>query len=122
MDILMYLKAFVVGGGICIVGQLLLNLTKLTSGKILLIFMVSGIILSSLGLYKYLVDFAGAGASVPIVGFGHVLAQGAIEGAKVSIFEAIVGGLKASSVGISSAIIFGYIVSLIFKSKTKVNK
>lgn len=116
---LMYIKAFVVGGLICTVGQLLLNLTKLTSGKILVIFLLSGIVLSAVGVYGYLVDFAGAGATVPIVGFGHVLAQGAIKGAGEGLFQALTGGLVAGAAGIVAAVVFGYLFSVVFTPKTK---
>ena len=89
----MYLKAFVVGGIICTIAQLLINYTKITSGKILVYFMLSGLALQSVGLYQYLVDFAGAGATVPISGFGYLLASGAIKGAKQGLFGAFTGGL-----------------------------
>lgn len=115
----MYIKAFVVGGAICMIGQLLLNYTKLTSGKILVIFLLSGIVLSAFGVYQYIVDFAGAGATIPISGFGHTLCQGAIKGAKEGLLPAIMGGLKAAALGIISAVVFGYLFSVIFKPKTK---
>lgn len=122
MEILfMYLKVFLVGGAICTIAQLLINYTKLTSGKILVIFLLSGVILQSVGLYQYLVDFAGAGATVPISGFGYLLADGAIKGAKESLFKAITGGLTAASMGVAAAIVFGYIFALLFKSKSKLN-
>ena len=117
----MYLKAFLVGGAICTLAQLLINYTKITSGKILVYFLLSGVFLQSIGLYQYLVDFAGAGATVPISGFGYLLAKGAIEGAKKGLFDAITGGLTAGAIGITAAIIFGYIFSILFKSKSKKN-
>ncbi len=117
----MFLKAFVVGGLICAVAQFIINVTKLTSGKILVYFLLAGIVLQTFGLYKYLVDFAGAGATVPISGFGYLLAEGAIKGAKVSLFGAITGGLCSASAGITAAIIFGYLFALIFKSRSKYN-
>ncbi len=122
MDIIFtFLKAFIVGGGICTIAQLLINYTKLTAGKILVYFLLSGVILQAVGLYQYLVDFAGAGATVPISGFGYLLAQGAIKGAKESLFGAITGGITSAAMGITAAIVFGYIFSLIFKSKSKIN-
>ena len=90
--LLMYLKAFVVGGGICTIAQLLINYTKITSGKILVYFMLAGVVLQAFGLYQYIVDFAGAGATVPISGFGYLLANGAIKGAKHGLFGAFTGG------------------------------
>ena len=122
MDIvLMYVKVFLVGGGICTIAQVLINYTKITAGKILVYFLLAGILLQSVGLYQYLVDFAGAGATVPICGFGYLLADGAIKGAKISLFKAITGGITAAGMGITAAIVFGYIFSLIFKSKSKMN-
>lgn len=122
MDIVfMFLKAFVVGGAICTIAQLLINYTKLTAGKILVYFLLSGVLLQAVGLYQYLVDFAGAGATVPISGFGYLLAQGAIKGAKESLFGALTGGITSAAMGITAAIVFGYIFSLIFKSKSKIN-
>ena len=119
--LLMYLKVFVVGGLICTIAQLLINYTKLTAGKILVYFLLSGVVLQSFGLYQYLVDFAGAGATVPISGFGYLLADGAIKGAKESLFKAITGGITAAGMGLTSAIVFGYLFALIFKSKSKKN-
>lgn len=117
----MFLKAFLVGGTICMIAQFIINKTKLTSGKILVIFLLAGVILQSFGLYQYLVDFAGAGATVPISGFGYLLAEGAIKGAKSGLFGAITGGLASASAGVTSAIVFGYLFSLIFNSKSKYN-
>lgn len=115
------LKVFVVGGAICVIAQLLINYTKITSGKILVSFLIAGIILRAVGLYQYIVDFAGAGATVPISGFGFLLADGAIKGAKISLFKAITGGITAAGMGITSAIVFGYLFSIIFKSRSKKN-
>lgn len=117
----MYLKAFVVGGAICTIAQLLINYTKITSGKILVYFMLSGLILQAFGLYQYTVDFAGAGATVPISGFGYLLANGAIKGAKQGLFGAFTGGLAAASAGITAAVVFGYFNALIFRSRSKKN-
>ncbi len=117
----MYLKAFVVGGAICTIAQLLINYTKITSGKILVYFMLSGLVLQAFGLYQYIVDFAGAGATVPISGFGYLLANGAIKGAKQGLFGAFTGGLAAASAGVTAAVVFGYFNALIFRSRSKKN-
>ena len=119
--VLMYLKVFLVGGVICGIAQLLINYTKITAGKILVLFLLLGVALQAVGVYQYLVDFAGAGATVPISGFGYLLADGAMKGAKESLFKAITGGITAASMGITAAIVFGYIFALIFKSKSKRN-
>ena len=119
--ILMYVKVFLVGGAICTIAQLLINYTKITAGKILVYFLLAGVFLRAVGLYQHLVNFAGAGATVPICGFGHLLAEGAIKGAKKSLFEAITGGICAAGMGIAAAIVFGYLFALIFKSKSKKN-
>lgn len=114
------LKCFIIGGIICIIGQILIDKTKLTPAKILVVFVTLGAILGGLGIYKYLVDFAGSGATVPLTGFGYNLAKGAIEGVKESgLIGAFTGGVKASSGGIAAAILFGYIASLISKPKMK---
>ena len=115
----MFLKAFAVGGAICTIAQIIINITDLTSGKILVFFMLAGVVLTALGLYQPLVDFAGAGATVPISGFGYLLANGAIKGAEKGFFYAVTGSLTAASAGISSVIVFAFIMSLIFHSKTK---
>jgi stage V sporulation protein AE len=119
--LLTFVKVFVVGGAICTIAQLLINYTKITAGKILVAFLIAGVILQSLGLYQFIVDFAGAGATVPISGFGYLLAKGAMEGAKKGLFYAITGGVSAAGMGITAAIVFGYLFSLIFKSKSKTN-
>ena len=119
--ILMYLKVFAVGGAICTIAQLLINYTKVTAGKILVYFLLAGVFLQSIGVYQYLVDFAGAGATVPISGFGYLLAQGAIKGAKEGLFGALTGGVTSAAAGITAAIVFGYIFALIFKPKSKKN-
>ena len=114
------LKAFVVGGLICVIGQILLDKTKLTTARILVSFVTLGVILCGLGIYKYLVDFAGAGATVPLTGFGYNLAKGAIEGVKTSgLLGAFTGGIKNAAGGIAAAIFFGYLASLIAKPKMK---
>ena len=116
-----YAKAFLVGGAICSVAQLIINFTKITSGKILVYFMLSGLVLQAFGLYEFLVDFGGAGATVPISGFGYLLANGAIKGAKSSLFGAFTGGLASASAGVTAAIVFGYFYALIFRAKSKKN-
>lgn len=119
--ILMFVKAFVVGGAICTIAQLLINYTKITSGKILVYFLLAGVFLQAIGVYGYLVDFAGAGATVPISGFGYLLAQGAIKGAKNGLFGALTGGVQAAAAGLTAAIVFGYIFALIFRPRSKKN-
>lgn len=122
MDIfLMFLKVFAVGGAICTCAQLLINYTKITAGKILVYFLLAGVLLQAFGLYQYVVDFAGAGATVPISGFGYLLSKGAMEGAKESLFKAITGGITSAGMGITAAIVFGYLFALIFKSRSKKN-
>lgn len=116
---MIFIKAFVVGGLICVLGQILINLTKMTSARILVTFLVAGIILEAIGAFTPLVEFAGAGATVPICGFGSLLASGAIEGSKEGIVGAISGGVKAAAFGLSSAIFFGYLNAIIFKPHTK---
>lgn len=118
---LQFLKAFAVGGAICTVAQLLINYTKITSGRILVYFLLGGVVLGALGIYEYIVDFAGAGATVPISGFGYLLADGAMKGAKESLFKAITGGITAAGMGITAAIVFGYVFALIFKARSKKN-
>ena len=119
--LLMLLKTFVVGGAICTIAQILINYTKITAGKILVSFLLAGVLLQAVGLYQYIVDFAGAGATVPISGFGYLLAKGAMDGAKESLFKAITGGITSAGMGITAAIVFGYIFAVLFKSKSKIN-
>ena len=119
--ILSYVKAFVVGGTICMLAQLLINYTKITAGKILVLFMLSGLVLQAFGIYEYLVDFAGSGATVPISGFGYLLAKGAIKGAKEGLIGALTGGFIASAAGVSSAVLFSFIIALIFRPRSKMN-
>lgn len=119
--LLMFLKAFAVGGIICVIAQIIINFTDLTAGKILVMFMLAGIALTALGLYQPLVEFAGAGATVPISGFGYLLANGAMRGAQEGLFQALTGPLAAASAGVSAAVVFSFIMALIFKSHTKYN-
>ena len=114
------LKCFVVGGLICVIGQILIDKTKLTPARILVIFVTSGAILGGLGVYQYLVDFAGAGATVPLTGFGYNLAKGSIEAVQqMGLVGAFVGGVKAAAGGIAAAVFFGYLAALISKPKMK---
>lgn len=116
-----FVKAFAVGGAICMLAQIIINYTDLTAGKILVLFMLFGVALQGLGLYQYLVDFAGAGATVPISGFGYLLASGGIKGAQKGFFGAFTGALSSASAGISAAVIFSFIMAMLFKSKSKKN-
>ena len=113
-----YLWTFLVGGGICLIGQILLDTTKLTAPRILVIFVVSGVILQAFGLYQPLVDLAGSGATVPLPGFGYNLAKGAMEGAEKGFLEAVTGPLKSAAAGITVAVAFGYLTALIFNPKS----
>ena len=115
-----YLKAFVIGGLICVIGQILIDKTKLTPARILVGYVVAGVIIGAVGIYKPIVDFAGAGATVPLTGFGYSLAKGVKEAVQSDGFIGILtGGLKATAGGITAAITAGLIVSLIFKAKDK---
>ena len=115
-----YLKAFLVGGALCIIGQLLIDKTKLTPARILVSYVVIGVLLGAVGVYQKLIDFAGAGASVPLTGFGSLLAKGVKEGVQEKGFLGIfTGGLSAAAGGIGAAIVFGWIAGLIFKPKDK---
>ena len=120
IDWMLLLRCFIVGGLICVIGQILIDKTKLTSARILVLFVTIGAILGVLGIYKYLIDFAGAGATVPLLGFGANLAKGAIQEVQnIGLLGAFVGGVKASAGGIAAAIFFGYIASLLAKPKIK---
>lgn len=113
-------RVFVVGGLLCAFGQLLILKTKLTSARILVGYVTAGVILGALGIYKPLVDFAGAGATVPLTGFGYLLAKGAMEGAKSEgLLGVFTGGVTAAAGGIAAAVFFGYLAALIFKPKMK---
>lgn len=114
------LRCFIVGGLICIIGQILIDKTKLTPARILVIFVTTGVVLGGLGIYQYLIDFAGCGATVPLLGFGANLAKGAMEAVQEQgLLGAFIGGVKASSGGIAAAVFFGYIASLLAKPKIK---
>lgn len=115
-----FLKAFLVGGFFCLIGQILIDKTKLTPARILVSYVVMGVLLSALGLYEPIVEFAGAGATVPLTGFGHTLAKGVREAVDEKGFLGVLtGGLKATAGGITAAIVSGLIASLIFKAKDK---
>lgn len=115
-----YLKAFAVGGALCLAAQLLIDYTRLTPAKILVGYVVLGVILGGIGLYGPLVDFAGAGASVPLLGFGNTLAKGVREAVREDgLLGILTGGLKATAGGITAAITAGLLVSLIFKPRDK---
>ena len=115
-----YVKAFMVGGLLCVIGQILIDKTKLTPARILVSFVVAGVILGGFGIYQYLVDFAGAGATIPLTGFGYTLAKGVKEAIKTDgLLGAFTGGLKATAGGITAAIFAGLLVGLIFKAKDK---
>ena len=115
-----YIKAFLVGGLLCLIGQILIDKTKLSPARILVGYVVTGVFLGGLGLYKPLVEFAGAGATVPLTGFGYLLSKGVKEAVQQDGFLGIFsGGLKATACGITAAIIAGLLVSLIFKPKDK---
>ena len=115
-----YLKAFLVGGILCIIGQILIDKTMLTPARILVSYVVIGVILGGIGVYKPLADFAGAGATIPLTGFGYTLAKGVKEAIQEDGFIGIMtGGLKSTAGGIAAAITAGLLVSLIFRDKDK---
>lgn len=115
-----YVYAFTIGGIICAIGQILIDRTKLSPAKILVLFVTLGVLLASLGVYKKLVDIGGAGATVPLTGFGYSLAKGAFKDVdQYGILGAFTGGVKAAAAGVTAAVFFGYFASLIFSSKAK---
>lgn len=117
---LTYLKVFAVGGAICMLGQILINRTEMTSARILVTFLLLGLVLEITGAFKYMEEFAKAGVTIPIMGFGASLARGALAGVQEEgLLGAITGGMKAVSGGLTSAIFFGFMFAIIFKSKTK---
>lgn len=120
IDYLMLLKSFIIGGALCVIGQILIDKTKLTPARVLVIYVTAGVILGGLGWYQHLVDFAGCGATVPLTGFGNNLAHGVMEAVKDNgLLGAFTGGVKASAGGIAAAVFFGYIASLLAKPKIK---
>ncbi len=117
---LRYLQVFAVGGLICMIGQVLLNLTKMTPARILVTFLLAGVVLETVGLFQYIKEFGGAGATIPICGFGSTLAKGAMEGARMDgLLGAFTGGVTAAAAGLAAAIIIGFIIALIFNSRNK---
>ncbi len=115
-----YLYAFLIGGAICLLGQILIDKTKLTPARILTGYVVTGVVLSAVGLYQLIADFAGAGASVPLSGFGHVMAQGVKTAVDdYGLLGVLKGGIESASAGIAAAIVFSFIASLLSKSKEK---
>jgi len=115
-----YLNAFIVGGIICVIGQILIDKTKLTPARILVTFVVAGCILGGLGVYKGIVDFAGAGATVPLPGFGYALARGVMEEVdKVGFLGVFTGGLKATAAGIGAVIVFSLCAAVMSEPKEK---
>jgi stage V sporulation protein AE len=115
-----YLWAFIIGGIICAIGQVLIDKTKLTPARILVIFVTAGVVLTALGLYQKVVDIGGAGATVPLTGFGYSLAKGAFKDVEqFGLLGAFTGGIKATAAGITAAIFFGYLISVVFVPKAK---
>lgn len=115
-----YLYAFIVGGIICVIGQILMDTTKLTPARILVIFVTLGAVLGSFGIYDKLVEIGGTGATVPLPGFGNSLAKGAMKAVdEQGLIGAFIGGIKGTAAGITAAIFFGYLMALIFNPKTK---
>lgn len=124
MDILLgYVRAFVVGGLFCVIAQILIDKTTLTPARILVSYVVAGVFLGAIGVYEPLIDYAGAGASVPLTGFGYLISRGVREAVdKDGLLGVLTGGLTSSSGGITAALFFGLVFSLIFKSKVKSTK
>ena len=115
-----YLKAFLTGGILCVIGQILIDKTKMTPARILVIFVTSGVLLTAVGLYKPIVDFGGAGATVPLTGFGYALACGVLKGVQEHGFlGAFTGGVSGTAGGIAAAVFFGYLIALLFKPSDK---
>lgn len=115
-----FIKVFVVGGIICVIGQILMDTTKLTPARILVLFVVSGVVLQGFGIYEKIEKFGLSGARIPLPGFGYTLAKGVMEEVdRVGLLGIITGGVKAASAGIAGAIVFGYLMSIIFNAKSK---
>ena len=121
MDLFLeYLRAFLCGGLLCLIGQILIDRTTLTPAKILVIYVVSGVVLGGLGIYKYIVQWGGAGATVPLTGFGHALCQGVMSAVdEIGFIGAFTGGLSATAGGIAAAVFFGTLIALAFKPRAK---
>lgn len=117
---MIYLKAFLIGGLFCAAGQILIDKTKLTPARILVIYVLAGILLTAVGIYRPLAEWAGAGATVPIIGFGYLLANGVRDAVEThGLLGAFMGGVRAAAVGISASVFFGYLVALVFKPGDK---
>lgn len=115
-----YLAAFLCGGTLCLIGQVLIDRTGLTPARILVLYVVAGVVLGGLGLYRPLIDLCGAGATVPLTGFGYTLARGVAKGiAERGFFGILLGGVSAAAGGIAAAVFFGYLTALLFKAKPK---
>ena len=118
--LLPYVRAFIVGGVFCVIAQVLIDKTKLTPARILVIYVVAGVALGGMGLYEPLVKFAGAGATTPLTGFGYLIAKGVREAVdQKGLLGALTGGLSSAAGGIAAALVFGYLACLIFKGKSK---
>ena len=115
-----YISAFLVGGAICAIGQLLIDKTKLTPARILVLFVVAGVVLTALGIYQKIVDIGGAGATIPLTGFGYNLAKGVFKEVDQSgLMGALTGGFKAAAAGLGAAVFFGYIMAVVSRPKAK---
>ena len=118
--LLPYLRAFVVGGAFCVIAQILIDRTSLTPARILISYVVAGVILGGIGIYEPLVEFAGAGATTPLTGFGYLISKGVTEAVdKQGLLGALTGGLQAAAGGIAAALVFGFLACLVFKGKPK---
>ncbi|MFA5524611.1 MAG: stage V sporulation protein AE [Tissierellales bacterium] len=115
-----FIKVFIVGGIICVIGQIIMDTTKLTPAHVLVLFVTSGVVLTAIGIYEPIVKFGGAGATVPLPGFGYALGKGVIEAVnKDGIIGAFTGGITATAGGVAAAVFFGYLMAVIFTPKTK---
>lgn len=118
---MIYFKAFLTGGTICLLAQILIDNTSFNAAKVLVLYVAIGAVLSAFGIYEYLIEFGGAGASIPLTGFGHVLVQGVIkEVENEGLIGVFTGGFKAAASGITTIIVAGYLNAVLFSSKTKV--
>lgn len=115
----LYARVFLVGGLVCMIGQILMNKTKMTSARILVIFLLSGVVLEAVGVFRYIEAFAHAGVTIPIIGFGATLARGAIRGAQIGWIQSMTYGMAAVSAGLTAAILIGFLVGLIFRPHSK---
>ena len=114
-----FVKAFAVGGLVCMIAQILINKTKMTSARILVLFLLLGVFLEFVGAFEFIEGFAGAGITIPITGFGSTIVKGAQEGAKIGLFEAVTYGFRNMAGGLTAAIFFGFLFAIIFKSHSK---